>query len=198
MSREHDMELMRLHDDELTDEQRDAIEAALDDRDAGVLEGLSQLGEVLRVHSDARGAAGADIADSVMAALEAQADKPAPKPRVLSLPPRAENSRRGLVAGGLALAAAAAVAFGVTQFAAPDAAPPPEVAETPRRVVDPGVLRPVAPAVVAEPAVPAAIESIDFGTRNGAIFMVSAGEETTPVVWMTDDAAEGGDRMEPL
>jgi hypothetical protein len=57
-----------------------------------------------------------------------------------------------------------------------------------------------APAEIAESegTTAAAIESIDFGSQNGAIFMVPAGTETTPVVWLTDDAAEDGDRMEPL
>jgi hypothetical protein len=31
------------------------------------------------------------------------------------------------------------------------------------------------------------IESVDFGTQNGTIFMVPSGLELTPVLWMDDD-----------
>jgi anti-sigma factor RsiW len=48
----------------------------------------------------------------------------------------------------------------------------------------------------------AAIEALDLGERQGAIFFVSAGSEVTPVVWVQDDfASENGvddDREETL
>ncbi len=37
-----------------------------------------------------------------------------------------------------------------------------------------------------------AITAVDFGTSQGSIFVVSAGGTSTPVVWLTDDAASGG------
>ena len=42
----------------------------------------------------------------------------------------------------------------------------------------------------------ATIEAVDFGNQPGSIFMVPAGEESTPVVWLEDEPA--GARMEPL
>ena len=40
------------------------------------------------------------------------------------------------------------------------------------------------------------VEAVDAGVLGK--ILVPAGTETTPVVWLTDDATEGGDRMEPL
>ena len=42
----------------------------------------------------------------------------------------------------------------------------------------------------------ATIEAVDFGNRAGTIFMVPAGDQSTPVVWLVDEAPSG--RMEPL
>ncbi|MCE7888933.1 MAG: hypothetical protein DYH12_04375, partial [Sorangiineae bacterium PRO1] len=42
----------------------------------------------------------------------------------------------------------------------------------------------------------ATIEAVDFGNRGGSIFMVPAGAESTPVVWLVDEPA--GARVEPL
>ena len=51
----------------------------------------------------------------------------------------------------------------------------------------------------AEEFVPgASIESVDFGTRNGTVFMVSAGENAIPVVWLVDEPALGGERSKLL
>jgi hypothetical protein len=45
-------------------------------------------------------------------------------------------------------------------------------------------------AAVRSPSV--AIESVDFGERAGAVFLVETGASATPVVWLTDDARAGG------
>jgi hypothetical protein len=42
------------------------------------------------------------------------------------------------------------------------------------------------------PAPAVAIESVDFGTHAGTVFVVEAGDSVTPVVWLAEDAkAEG-------
>lgn len=198
MSRDHDIALMRLYDDELTDDERRKLEEGLGDHERGVLEELSQLSDVVRDVAERR-VADVSVVDDVMAAIEREATEPAPSPRALLLPiPANDGGRRGLMAGALALAAAAAVALGVTQLGAPSK--PTAPAETARApvVVNPRVVQPLAPPAAPAEVVPAAIESIDFGGSRGAIFMVSAGQETTPVVWMTDDPPSAGDRMDPL
>ena len=43
-----------------------------------------------------------------------------------------------------------------------------------------------------------AIEVVDFGSRNGTIFLVPSGEENTPVVWLVDEPTQSGDTMGPL
>jgi hypothetical protein len=37
-----------------------------------------------------------------------------------------------------------------------------------------------------------AIESVDFGTHAGTVFVLEAGDSVTPVVWLDDDARAGG------
>jgi hypothetical protein len=45
-------------------------------------------------------------------------------------------------------------------------------------------------ALAPTPAV--AIESVDFGSHPGTVFVVEAGGSATPVVWLADDAKAGG------
>ena len=84
---------------------------------------------------------------------------------------RAAARRRGFVAAAVALVALAAMAE-------PVAAP---------ALVSAGSLelaRAEGPAV--------AIESVDFGTHAGTVFVVETGDSVTPVVWLDDDASAGG------
>jgi len=37
-----------------------------------------------------------------------------------------------------------------------------------------------------------AIESVDFGTHAGTVFVVESGDSQTPVVWLDDDSRAGG------
>jgi hypothetical protein len=46
--------------------------------------------------------------------------------------------------------------------------------------------------VALAPAPAVAIESVDFGTHGGTVFVVEAGDSVTPVVWLADDAKAGG------
>ncbi len=225
--------LMQHHDAELEPEQAAELEASLTDEDAAVLDGLNQLGDVIRAHGDARASVADSIADDVLAKLESEdgedgedgekqvaallrvieggALPPEPEPefepeptperelRSLPQPPpvgyNPKDGRAGRIFLGLSLAAA--VALGVHAIATTDYSKPEQsVASVSETVPAPAAVE----AEVAEPETDlsaAAIESIDFGSQMGAIFMVSAGAETTPVVWLTDDP-QSGDRMEPL
>ena len=179
MTEHRHVELMQLHDEELE------LDAELTEEELAVLEGLDQVGDAVRLWAAERGE-GVSVTEDVMAALDAE------EPPADSAP----RHRWGVVAAAMAMAAAAALALNLAKHSEPEPQlaltlpPPPQVQPLPPEQM---------PAVAeSEPSSPAAIESIDFGGQNGAIFMVPAGTETTPVVWLTDDATEGGDRVEPL
>jgi hypothetical protein len=181
------MLLMRLHDEELGADEREALLAELGEDDRAVLEGLDELGDALRAHAE-RAAPGADdIADRVMAKL----DQPVPLARA-----RRAKSTPILVAG---LALAAAAAFLLWQKAAP-APSPPESRSAALVPSTPAI--PTVTTATSQPAVPAedetvpavAIEAVDFGNQAGSIFVV--GEESTPVVWLVDEPP--GTKMEKL
>ncbi len=57
----------------------------------------------------------------------------------------------------------------------------------PRALSGPGGLE-----VALAPAPAVAIESVDFGSHAGTVFVVEAGDSVTPVVWLADDAKAGG------
>lgn len=179
-------ERMEFFDGELSEERARAVEDHLarhpDQR--AELSAWAAVGEWVR--QDPRFQQDPDLTDAVLQRIERQRGAGGREARF---------GRRmgawGLVAGGaLAVAAAAAVWLGARS--APPAAPRAALPVEP-------VLGSAAPAPLAAPVesetVPAvAIESIDFGTHEGAIFVV--GEDATPVVWLNDDDVGGGG--EPL
>jgi hypothetical protein len=191
---------MRYYDGELSEEEAAELERTLDGQSARVVAGLDQLGSVLRAVSERDSEAAGDIAGSVLERIAA--DEAQPAPAAVAIRPAARWVAPAAVAA-LALAASVALYLGSGQE------PPSPVARTasratlpaePVQTVAPVVAppQPEAPAVEEEDVPPAvAIEAVDFGSHNGAIFMVSAGAEAeaTPVVWLTDDAAP---RTEPL
>jgi hypothetical protein len=197
MNRSHD--LMRLHDGELTEDELGQLEA----EDERLLDGLDQLGDVLRAHSQNKSAS-FDVADSVMARLDepepVEEAKPAPVKKLRKAPPPKARVYP-VVAIGLALAAAAAWALwpkpGVDTKTRPAPIAQPVVAPQPSEepTEEPGA---VAQVDVGDDDGPAAasIESVDFGNHAGTIFMVPAGEESTPVIWLEDEDSAG--RMERL
>jgi hypothetical protein len=83
-----------------------------------------------------------------------------------------------------------------------------ERAATRRRLVGTVAVTLVALLAVAEPMTPhaasgalevahapspaVAIESVDFGSHSGTVFVVEASGSATPVVWLDDDAKAGG------
>jgi hypothetical protein len=191
------IDLMRLHDSELSEEEAAELEHELTESELRVLEGLEDLGERIR---EANSHASVDLTDSIMARLDEDLVIAAPPAPVVPLRPSRNNS--AWVAGGLVLAAAAAVAVWFTSRSpAPTPVaqkPAPAVAPTPSP--EPLPKEAVAELAVAEDddvsAPAASIEAVDFGNNNGTIFMVPSGEETTPVVWLADEGP--GSRMEPL
>lgn len=117
--------------------------------------------------------------------------------------------RRSAPLAFAALAAAAAVALVLGRGHAPASHAPGAQAESSFVATSSPVIGPVPQAQVApqpaeadlpepEPAPSIAIESVDFGPREGTIFMLSEGEAATPVVWLMDEPAPLRDTMEPL
>jgi hypothetical protein len=216
--------LMQHHDAEIDAGAAAELDASLSPEDAAILEGLEQLGDVVRVHADHRAQGADDIADDLFAQIDAEDRKHA---RVAELrvieggagqaeplvsepaqsasrvssqiaakdTPKPGDGRAGRIF--LALSLAAAAALGARAVLTADyTAPAQTVAALVESAVAPAVDLPEPLTADAELSA-AAIESVDFGSQNGAIFMVSAGAETTPVVWLSDDP-QSGDRMEPL
>lgn len=142
-------------------------------------ERLALLGSLVREAESGRRPP-ADFTDRVMAKVAAEAP-PARRKRAAALATTA--------ASALALAAVAILWLRV---------PPPPGAGTelaPRTELPVPVGAPsLAEASLAEPVIepPVAIESVDFGPTQGAIFLVSAGVTDTMVVWTLDDPPPHG------
>lgn len=193
MSRPDDELLMRYYDGELSEQEAAELERSLDGRSARVVDGLDQLGAVLRAVAERQGEAAGDVAGAVLDRIDRDEKKPLPAPTPLPKP-----APRWVAPAAVAVLAAAA---SLALFAGSDLESPAPVASRAPLPAEPA--HPVAvpappeeaPVIEEEDVAPAvAIEAVDFGSHNGAIFMVSAGAEATPVVWLTDDAP----RTEPL
>jgi hypothetical protein len=196
MSSNKHIDLMRLHDGELSDAEAMELERELSESERKVLAGLEDLGERIRL---ANAQAPIDLADDIMSRLdEAHGDSAAPPPApVRELRPRRPAAT---IVVSVAIAAAAAVAVWFTARSedpqvAPTAAqkPVPAVTVPEALSVPPHATEAVAELEDEEVAAPAAaIESVDFGNANGTIFMVPSGDETTPVVWLPDEGPNAG------
>jgi len=188
-------QLMRYHDGELSEAEAHAVEAALEDEPelAGELEAYGELGSFVRAWDQSNSAklATFDVSASVMAALEP------PRARVHALLPRIAT----WVSLGAAIAAGSVLV--VRSWSAPPVAPGgPRAGEHAELSIASAVpeLSAVLPGQEAKPS-PATIESVDFGSNAGTVFVVSTDSSETPVVWMPDDAEpdEGDeDRSESL
>ncbi len=179
-----DRDLMAYHDGELTPEEARSVAARLE-RDAGArarLRGIDQVGDWVRLWAEEK-SRGFDVSEQVMARVTRPRAKPA------------AALGRWLPAAATTLALAATVALLVTSRR------PAEHAAVPRGPVS---LLPSAPptppiAAVAAP-VPehsVAIESVDFGEHQGAIFMVGGSQGETPVIWLADQPPDRR-RIPPL
>lgn len=169
--------LMRYHDGELDLAARERVEQLLG-RDAvarAQVERWVLLGDLLREADRARPAP-PDVASSVLLRVRGR---------------RARWVRLSSY-GGLAAAALLALWVGTTR-------PGPVTSLPSQRAPSPSLAPSRAPLPPAETAlVPAvAIESVDFGSTQGAIFVVSAPNDAeTVVVWTLDDAKPGSSQVD--
>lgn len=197
--------IMRLYDDELDEVEAAELERRIvdDPEAAAALRGLEQVGSLVRHAAEEQGAEADDIVVRVMACIDAEEPaSPGPGARVVPLSPRWRRAVPA-VAGVLALAAAAVLVFRSGPAAHHPSSDQPKVAGTqgePHHAAKlPAAGQPDAhPKAVADTSPPVAIETVDFGSHDGAIFMVSAGQDSTPVVWLTDEPAVQGGRTQPL
>jgi len=195
-------QLMRYHDGELSEADARLVEAALEQEPASLeeLEAYSELGSFIRAsnQSNESKVMSFDIADSLLSALEP------PRARVHSLLPRIATwvSLGAAIAAGSVLVVRswsappltpAAIRSGehaaLTQSASPSASAP-ELAAVQAAVEE-----------EAPPPPPATIESVDFGSNTGEVFVLSTDSSETPVVWMPDDGEpdeDDEDRSESL
>ena len=219
MTRLDYLRLMQLHDEELSAEEAARLEAELGqaglrESARGIGDGLAQIGDVVRALADLDvqryRAAADDIAAQVMHCLD---DTGAEAFRLAEPTPgggpnggsgRSAN-RWGWIAGvggALAMAATALIfAWSVGSF-------PPAPAETQTQITAAGSSLDSGPRMIAsvepmrtptidgDPGV--AIEMVDFGAQSGTIFMVSAGQEATPVVWLVDEGPASEGRVKQL
>ena len=202
--------LMQYFDGELGDEQAAEVEALLehDPEARRVLEGLDQVGAVVRGVMLDQARPPDDLSDAVMARISAEpslARAAAPATSIGRTKGwREQPVMRRVVPIALAsLAAAAALALVFQRAHAPE----PRVAAPSRHLIAPRARPAVSPPPSARPelelasaeSAPAiAIETVDFGGREGTIFMLAEGEMATPVVWLMDEPGGGRDTMEPL
>ena len=204
-SRDRRMQLMRYHDGELSEADARLVEAALEQEPALLdeLEAYSDLGSFVRAwdQSNQSKVVSFDVADSVLSALEP------PRARVHSLLPRIAT----WVSLGAAIAAGSVLV--VRSWSAPPVTP--GVIRSGEQAVllsgsaSPSASAPELAAVLAAaaeeepqpPPPPATIESVDFGSNTGEVFVLSTDSSETPVVWMPDDGEpdeDNEDRSESL
>ena len=213
--------LMRYFDGELTAEEEAEVERYLraDPEARRFADNLELLGDVVRDAAMKRASAHDDLADSVMARLDAevpgaalpvqQAPRPldAGRPRLAAVNGRSPAKVAALVGVSLALAAGAALVLRTTGPSRPELVSQGPTASTSAAQYAPKHAEELAAgsADAAERAAPessasASIETVDFGSSAGTIFLAGEedGEETTPVVWVMDEPGPSPGRMEPL
>ena len=169
--------IMLLHDGELDAEQAEAVRALIEDdaSAAALFEQLDVVGSTVR-QSVLAAPSSVDLTDQIMARIERE-------PVVLDVkrpaaPRRGPGRALGIVSGALALAAGLSLLVTRAMHA-----------ELPARSAD--VAAPVAAMSAPEPEPPeqsVAIERVDFGGSQGAVFMVPGSDDRTLVIWTLDDA----------
>jgi len=120
-----------------------------------------------------------DLTDQIMARVAAQSSVTRPSSSEPSRPGRALWRRKISVALGVALGSTAALAAGAV-FWLSVGMPSESQAEIS------ATARTLEPPASDDGARGVAIESVDFGVGGGSIFMVQAGQTSTPVVWLTE------------
>jgi len=191
--------LMRYHDGEVSPDEARYVEDALEQEPAlgEELEAYGELGSFVRAWGEASSDAEFDISDSVLDAIEQEAPRAMPvrTARVRTLLPRVAT----WVAVGAAIAAGSVLV--VRSWSAPRPMPPGPVSADSSALVEPSVIPADSAALLEDPMTPATIESVDFGSNTGTVFVVSTDDSETPVVWMPDDGepdADETDRSESL
>jgi negative regulator of sigma E activity len=214
--------LMRYFDGELTPEEAAEVERQLQRDPAArrVADDLDLLGDVVRNAALERAAAHDDLIDSVMARLDAETPEARAEVRQLPTSLDAARTRRGPVTGrspvkvaalvgvSLALAAGAALVLRtsrpettelVSQRPGASVLVPDELAARGPHELAAGAAD-AAELAISESSASASIETVDFGSSAGTIFLAGEedGQETTPVVWVMDEPGPSPGRMEPL
>jgi hypothetical protein len=177
--------LMRWHDGETSDDERELVEQLLEQELAGEqLASFELVGELVREADRAR-VPEVDLTEQVMARVfEAAPSAVAVKPlrnNVRALP------RRALAAVAVALALAAGGALLVSERSSKLVAS------------DQDLAAPIAAISAPEPDPPGesvAVERVDFGNEQGAIFLVPGVDERTVVIWTMDDTADADEDQE--
>lgn len=186
-----DLELMLYADGELEEEKRAAVEAYLArDRSARLkMLAMGLTSEVVREQAAAAADRADDVADAVMAAVAAEAKRADAEPaerraEVIPIARPARDRGRGLWPfAAVALAAAAALLLWGRSATTPHGG---GVASSGTTSIDAPVKDSFDHGVE--------VSAVDFGSLTGAIFYVPTGpasEETTTVVWLSDDSAGG-------
>lgn len=189
-------QLMQYLDGELEEAEAKEMERLLaESAEARALfSDLEEVGSTVRAIGMDRAHAVGDLTDAIMSRVSKEAGPGGGagdvKSRVVPM------ARYWAPAAALAMAAAAAWAV----YLRPVRTSVPVLPSTvlPTLAVAPTLTPPVAATEEAEEEPGAEIESVDFGARNGTIFMVATGPQVTPVVWLMDENATGGSRMKPL
>jgi len=180
--------LMRWHDGETSDDERELVEQLLEQELAGEqLASFELVGQFVR-EVDAARVIDPDITEQVMTRVLAEASpKAAERPGagnqavVRSLP------RRAFAAVGVALATAAGIALLVSERSSKLVAS------------DQDLAAPIAAISAPEPDPPGesvAVERVDFGNEQGAIFLVPGVDDRTVVIWTMDDTADADEDQE--
>jgi negative regulator of sigma E activity len=200
--------LMRYFDGELPEAEARDVEATLasDAEACRVLEGLEQIGAVVRGVALDRAEAPGDLADRILERIEVEQAEPAPapggSPAVVVRPARWQRVVPA-IAGALAVAASIALVVELTREQTPSAPSgqavraPASGLGTPAAPANP-TLEPETPVAEADVTPAVSIETVDFGGHQGTIFMLQEGAASTPVVWLVDEPSPRGTRMEPL
>jgi len=176
--------VMQYHDAELDPLAAEQLERQLrwDAPRRRYLESLETIGDGVR-DAVRQATPTFDLTDQIMARVAAQPSSTRPSSSDASRPggaPASPTWRRKIkVALGVGLGSTAALAAGALFWLSvgmPSDRPAEISAAT--RILEPPALDDSARGV--------AIESVDFGVGGGSIFMVQAGQTSTPVVWLTE------------
>ena len=185
--------VMRYFDGEVSGEEARQVEAALEQEPALMveLESYSEVAKHVRTWSAGRAQGSFDVSESVMRAIEPR------QARVHSLMPR--------IATWLSLGAAVAAgsmlvvrSWSSAHVSGARQQPPPAFVAAEQPLSSASAAAPeVSAALEEEPKLPpATIESVDFGTNSGTVFVVSTDSSETPVVWMPEEAESDEDKQD--